>query len=181
VEVQRISFNRPGWGLVVNRAALIPGLQVSSRASLAAALSVGAAYVLDLRYPIYAMIAAVIVTDLNPAQTRRLAVPRLIGSAVGSTVGAVLSQLVPSGAVAVAVSVLAAMLLCHALGLTDAAKLAGYVCAIVVLDHGGQPWTYGALRLVETALGVGMAVLVGFMPKVLRQNEERSGPELVGR
>ena len=159
----------------MNRAALRPGLQVTSRAALAAGVAVGVAQALELRFPLYAMIAAVIVTDLDPAKTRRLAGPRLVGTVVGTVVGAVIAPFAEGGPLTVMVTVLTAMVICHLFGLTEAAKLAGYVCGIVVLDHGGQPWSYGALRFVETALGVGAAVIVGFIPKLMPSDAARAG------
>jgi uncharacterized membrane protein YgaE (UPF0421/DUF939 family) len=113
------------------------------------------------------MISAVIVTDLSAAQTRRLGLPRLAGTVVGAAVGATVSPLASAGSAALAAGIFGAMGLTHFLGLRDAAKVAGYVCGIVLLDHSGAPWTYAAFRLIETALGIAIAVLVGHVPKLV--------------
>lgn len=151
----------------MNRAAFVPAIRLSLRAALAAGLAVAAAELLRLPHPLYAMIGAVIVTDLSSAETRNLGHRRLWGSAVGAVTGAVLCHLLPPTAWAVGAGVLAAMLLAFLLRLQPAAKLAGYVCGIVVLGHGDQPWTYAFWRLLETALGIGAAVLVSFVPKLI--------------
>ena len=69
---------------------------------------------------------------------------------------------------AMAVGILAAMLLSFGLRLSaSAAKLAGYVCGLVVLAYGARPWWYAVHRVAETLLGIGMAVLVSLVPKLL--------------
>jgi len=150
---------------------LAPGMQVSVRAALAAGLSVSIAQLLRLEFPLYAMIAAVIVTDLSPERTRQLGLPRLAGTVVGTALGAALSPLLVPRPAAVALTVMAAMFACHLLRLQDAAKVAGYVCGIVLLDHGGQPWIYAVYRLTETVLGIGIAVLVSLVPRLIRTSE----------
>src|SRR6266480_579294 len=66
---------------------LIPAFQLSLRAAVAAGLALVAAQLLRLEHPLYAMISAVIVTDLVPSQTPKLALPRLAGTLVGSAIG----------------------------------------------------------------------------------------------
>ena len=135
---------------------------------MAAGSSIAIAQYLELQYPIYALIAAVIVLDLSPLKTQQLAVQRLLGTLLGAAVGAVLSYSLPPGPLAIGASVLVAMLLTCVVHLQAAAKLAGYVCGIVVLSHGANAWSYAMYRVIETFLGLAMAVLVSLVPKLLR-------------
>jgi uncharacterized membrane protein YgaE (UPF0421/DUF939 family) len=63
------------------------------------------------------------------------------------------------------------MFFCHLLRLDEAAKVAGYVCGIVLLEHGDHPWSYALYRAVETVLGIGLAVLVSLVPPLVPIDE----------
>lgn len=154
-------------------AKFIPALQLSIRAAAAAALSLLIAQQLGLEYPIYAMIAAVIVIDLSPQETRRLAWRRLAGTVLGSILGGVLATLLPSGALTIGLGIFLAMFLSHTLRLPEAARIAGYLCAIVLLEHSADQWTYAFWRFVETVLGIGVALLLSLVPRVIRTADPR--------
>jgi uncharacterized membrane protein YgaE (UPF0421/DUF939 family) len=154
--------------MTTRRSAIVTALQLSLRAAVAAGSAVAIAQLLNLQYPIYALLAAVIVMDLSPSKTLQLATQRLAGTLVGATVGAVLSYSLPPGPSAIVVSILIAMCLSYVLQLRGAAKLAGYVCGIVILSHTAHAWSYALYRVIETFLGIAMAVLVSLVPKLLR-------------
>ena len=145
----------------------ITAVQASFRTAIAAGSAVAIAQLLRLEYPIYALISACLVMDLSPLKTRQLAVQRLLGSVLGAIVGAVLSYPLPAGPLAIGVSIVIAMLLSYALRMPAAAKVAGYVCGVVVFAYGADPWSYAYHRTLETFLGIGMAVLVSLVPKLL--------------
>jgi uncharacterized membrane protein YgaE (UPF0421/DUF939 family) len=152
--------------------ARLPAMQLALRSGVAASASVAIAIALELEFPIYAMIGAVIVTDLSPQTTRQLALQRLVGTVLGAGLGALVSMTGLVGPVAIGLSIAVTLFLCHALKLQGTAKLAAYVCGIVVLDYSAQPWEYAAFRLVETVLGVVVAVAVSAVPLLIRVEEK---------
>lgn len=151
--------------------ALAKGVQLSVRASLAASLSLAIAQLIDLEYPLYSFLAAVIVTDLSPAQTRQLGWRRLVATGIGATCGATLSPLLPHGPWAIGCGVLIAMLACNLVRMQESAKVAGYICGIVMLSYGAEPWAYAFYRLIETLLGIGVAWSISLVPRLIRVDE----------
>jgi len=156
---------------VIKRSVRITAIQLSFRAATAGGLAVGIAQWLKLPFPVYALIAAVIVMDLSPSKTLQFAQQRMAGTLIGATVGAVLSYWLPAGPVAIGVSVLLAMLLSYVANVHAGAKLTGYVAGIAVMSYGANPWTYAVYRVIETFIGIAMAVLVSIVPKLLRVDE----------
>jgi uncharacterized membrane protein YgaE (UPF0421/DUF939 family) len=161
----------------MNLQTLTKGAQLSVRAAVAASLALVLAQLLNLEYPIYAFIAAVIVTDLSPSQTRRLGLRRIVATVVGAACGAALSSVLPPAPWAIGLGVLAAMLLSNLLQVDEGAKVAGYICGIVLLAYGSEPWSYALYRLIETILGIIAALLISLVPKLIRVEEPgRNGP-----
>lgn len=138
------------------------------RAAVGAGLSYAIAALLHFQHPIFALIAAVIVTDFSASETSRLALQRLAGTLVGAVVGASLRSFVEPNALTLGTAVLLGMPVCYLIRAPNGAKLAGYVAAITMLDPGGNPWRYASYRLVETMVGVGVAWTLSLVPRLIR-------------
>jgi len=147
-------------------------VQLSVRAASAAVVSLLVADWLRLPYPIYAFIAAVIVTDLQPAVSRRLGLRRFGATIIGAICGALLTQLLPSTPWSIGLGVLVAMLASQLLKGEEAARVAGYICGIILLDHSLEPWSYAAHRFIETAIGILAAWAISYVPKLISSEEK---------
>jgi uncharacterized membrane protein YgaE (UPF0421/DUF939 family) len=152
----------------------VDALRLPVRAGIAAGLAVGAATVFSLGSPLYAVVSAVIVTDVEASQTRRLALPRMIGTAVGASVGCLATLLVQPGVLAVAVGVLLPMFLCQLLRQPAAAKVAGYVSGIIILSFSANPWEHARDRVIETVVGIVAAFAVSAVPVLYRKAAQGS-------
>ena len=106
----------------------------------------------------------------------RLAVRAALSAALA--IGAALTPALLPGPLAIGAGIFVAMGLTHLLRWPNAEKLAGYTCGTVLLDHRGEPWLYGIDRLVEPALGIGVAVLVSHVPTLIGapRNTRPPGP-----
>lgn len=124
----------------MNLHSITSGFQLALRAAVAAGLSTAIARLFNLEYPIDAFLAAVIVTDLLPSQSRRLGLRRLLATVLGAACGATLSPLLGGGPWAVGLGVIAAMLLCQVASAGDGAKVpdtsAASSCSITALRPG---------------------------------------------
>jgi uncharacterized membrane protein YgaE (UPF0421/DUF939 family) len=143
-------------------------LQMAGRAAMAAAIAFWAAEFFGSSYAIYALIAAVMVTNLSVQETRDQAIPRLVGTVTGGVVGALWTYVLPSGPLALGLAVFVAMVPMYLLRLDGGARLAGYMAALVIYTHAGDPWIYAVMRGFETVLGIAAAVLVSYVPKLMR-------------
>lgn len=150
-----------------SRSGHLEAIQLAFRAAISAALAVGIAKALGLQTPLFALIGAVIVTDLSPATSRQLALTRLAGTVLGGATGAILSGVLPAGPAGIGLGIAAAMLISHFLRLEGAARLTGYLCAIVILTQSDEPWSYALHRTLETMLGICIALAVSLVPLLI--------------
>ena len=148
----------------------LSAVQLAFRAGIAGGAALWIAMRLALEHPVYAFIAAVIATDLSAEQSRKLGLRRIFATAIGGLCGAALSLLLGPGSGAVGLAVFVAMVAGSLLGAGEGARVAGFICGLVVLEHSVEPWVYGAQRFVETALGVLVAWAVSYVPSLIRKH-----------
>lgn len=145
---------------------LKPGLDAPLRGmrdALASVCAVAAAQALGLHYPLYALVAAVIVSDASMETMKTLGWQRMVATAFGALVGAALSIVLGRNLAGIGLAVFLMIVVCYSVGLREAAKISAYVAGIVVLDHGDSPWLYAMYRFIETALGIACAYVVGLI------------------
>lgn len=125
----------------------------------------------------YAVVAAVVVTDLDPAETRKLALPRIVGTGIGGIVGGLATLALPAQPLAVVPAVIVPMAICRLVGLPGAAKVAGYVAGIILLGFSSDPWVHARDRLVETLIGILAALALSLVPVLRRAPKNAPAPD----
>jgi len=133
------------------------------RAALASMGAVVCVRLLHLTGGMYALIAAVVVSDAAPEAIRHLGYHRLIGTAVGAILGGTLAMTCGHAIWAVGLAIFLTILVCEFSRFKDAAKVGGYVAGVVVLGYAAAPWRYAWDRFVETAVGIAFAMLLCFV------------------
>lgn len=151
-------------------------MTLALRIALAGSLAYALADLLGFQHPIYAFIAAVIVTDHSPQQSQRLGLTRIASTIVGAATGAALSQAIGTSLLSLGIGVLAAMLSCQVLRMSEGAKVAGYICGLVLIEHRGEAWIYAYYRFIETLLGVIVAWGISAVPRLIRSTDGDEAP-----
>jgi uncharacterized membrane protein YgaE (UPF0421/DUF939 family) len=143
------------------------GVQLAFRAAVGAGVSLAIARGLNLETPIFALIAAVIVTDRNPTETRKLAIRRVISTAIGGICGVVLAQVLGSSSWEAALAIFIAMILSIAVTQLGDPKIAAYLCALILINYATNPLHYAFYRFIETVLGIVVAWAISLVPKLV--------------
>ena len=96
---------------------------------------------------------AVIVTDRNPAETRKLAIRRVISTAIGAACGVMPAQVLSSSSSEAAIAIFVAMMLSIAVTQLGDPKLAAYLAALIIINFHDNPVHYAFYRFAETLIG----------------------------
>jgi uncharacterized membrane protein YgaE (UPF0421/DUF939 family) len=143
-------------------------VQLALRAGVSAAIALAIAQVLSLQFPLFVMIAAVIVTDLEPAQSRLIGLHRVVGTIVGTSCGALFSSVIPTNSWTIGGGICVAMLISFLLHGKEGARVAGFICGVIMLYQGEDVWSYALHRFIETTVGIAVAWSVSHIPKLIR-------------
>jgi uncharacterized membrane protein YgaE (UPF0421/DUF939 family) len=137
----------------------IDRLKHAAKTGLAAVLAYYLAHFLSLPESYWAAISAIIVMYSDLSKTLKASGQRLVGTAIGVSIGGAFAALFGQQLWAFGIAVTLTMLVCALLGFEDAARLAGVAVAIVMLvGHPGRPWVAAIHRFLEVSFGIVIAV-----------------------
>lgn len=113
---------------------------------------------------LWALISGIVVLQEDWHGTLSSAWLRVLGTLVGATVSAIYLSFVAFDPFGMAACIFATVLLCHAAGIPDPARLAAVTVALIMviftIDPAVSPVASAALRFAESFLGAAIAVLV---------------------
>ena len=136
-------------------------LKHAAKTGLAAVLAVYLARFLGLPESYWAAISAIIVMYSDVTRTLKASGQRLVGTAIGVSLGGAFAAVFGQHLWAFGVAVTLTVLLCGLLGFAEAARLGGVAVAIVMLvGHPARPWIAPLHRFLEVSFGIVIAVLV---------------------
>jgi len=139
-------------------------LKLALKTGIAAIAALYVARLLKMPESYWAAIAAIIVMYSDVGKTLSASWQRLIGTAIGVSIGGAFAATFGPRIWAFGVAVTLTMLVCALLGFAEAARLAGVAVAIVMLaSHPGAPWGVALHRFLEVSFGIVTAVLVSVL------------------
>jgi len=142
----------------------IDRLKQGFKTGLAAVLSYYLARFLNLPESYWAAISAVIVMYSDVSKTVKASTYRLIGTAIGATIGAASAALFGIHLWSFGLAVTITVVICAFLGFEDAARLSGVAVVIVMLaSHPGRPWIAAIHRFMEVSFGIVIAVAISML------------------
>jgi len=142
----------------------IERLKHAVKTGLAAVLAFYLARFLRLPESYWAAISTIIVMYSDVSRTVRASGYRLLGTAIGVSIGGAFAALFGQRIWAFGVAVTLTVLVCALLGLAEASRLAGVAVAIVMLvSHPGRPWIAAFHRFLEVSFGIVVAVVISVL------------------
>jgi uncharacterized membrane protein YgaE (UPF0421/DUF939 family) len=139
----------------------IERLKQAAKTGLAAVMALYLAKFLGLPESYWAAISAIIVMYSDVSKTLRASGHRLVGTAIGVSIGGVFAALFGQQIWAFGIAVSLTVLVCALLGFEEASRLAGVAVAIVMLvGHPARPWIAPLHRFLEVSFGILIAVVV---------------------
>ena len=149
----------------------LPSVWHALRTAVAATISVLIARLLGLPEAYWAAISTLVVMQSTLRATITLAVERIVASAVGASVGALVATLFDGNLIAFAVSIFLLGLISFAFRMEKTAyRYASVTLAIIVLIPRVQaPWIVATHRFIEVSVGI----LVGLAVVAVWREEQR--------
>lgn len=148
------------------------------KTAIAVFLCVVISRILNLDYAFYAVIAAIIAMESTISRSFITGKNRMLGTIVGAIVGLCFALIKPGSALLCAIGIIIIIFLLNKLKWSKSVTIAGIVfTAIMVNMNGKNPWQYSLNRIIDTFIGISIAVLVNYFivpPNGLNKLHEHS-------
>lgn len=146
-------------------------LRYGVKMGIAAALAWALSYLLGSEYGIWAVVAAIVAMQINVAESLHMGMQRVLGTVLGAGLGVVLLLLMPKTPLFMCLAVFGIALGFGYLTRFSSVSPVAAIAAVVVLFAGTEQMTlgygdavsFGLMRVLEIAIGVGSAFLVSLL------------------
>lgn len=119
---------------------------------------------LKMEYPFYAAIASVISMSSSVTDSYIAGRNRMFGTFVGAIVGLLLALIAPGNVFLCGIGIVIVIYICNMLNWNKSVSIACIVfCVIMTNLNGRDPFTYSFNRLLDTLLGIVIAVAVNYI------------------
>lgn len=133
------------------------------KTGIAVGLTMVIAKALQIEYPFFAIVAALIAVQPTVSDSWRVGLNRILGTLIGAVVGVVLVSLFPANFALLGIGTIILITIMNRLGWNEAINIAGVVLIAIFLDVGVNHISYAFHRLVDTFIGISVAVLVNYL------------------
>lgn len=136
------------------------------KTAIAVSLSVTISRFLNMEYPFYTAIAAIISMQATIGESFKVGRNRMLGTILGAMVGVVFYFIDPRSVIIMGIGIMVVIYMCNLLGWNKSVSIAGIVfCVIMTNLDGRDPVFYALNRIFDTFIGITIAVLVNYFIK----------------
>ena len=133
------------------------------KTALAVVLCVLISRILKLEYAFYASIAAIITMENTVSNSFNAGKNRMLGTLVGALIGFLCASIMPGNAILCGLGIIVVIYLCNFLKWSKSVSIACIVfLAIMINLDGKNPVFYSLNRIVDTFMGIIIAVLINY-------------------
>jgi len=133
------------------------------KTAIAVILCVLISRALNLEYSFYAAIAAIISMGNTVTNSFRTGKNRMLGTLIGAGIGFVCACILPGNAILCGIGIIMVIYICNLLKWSKSVSIACIVfMAIMVNLNGKNPFYYSINRILDTFIGITVAVLVNY-------------------
>lgn len=134
------------------------------KTAVAVALCILISQLLHREYPLFAGIAALLAMDTTITSSFIAGRNRVFGTLLGAAVGVLFFLVFPGNPYLCGLGAMLIIYVCTTMGWTNSASIAAIVFLAVMLNPAGEhPWIYSMNRILDTLLGIAVALVVNYL------------------